>query len=127
MSRDGSSDSGSATVAVVALLAVAITVGLAIAAAAGIAADRVDARAAADLAALAGAHQARQNLAGMGRDPCAVADRAAAANAAELTACRAWGDGSVQVTVASGRAKASARAGPDREAGERERPGGGSG
>ena len=46
MSRDGSSDSGSATVAVVALLAVAITVGLAIAAAAGIAADRVDARAA---------------------------------------------------------------------------------
>jgi len=108
-------DRGSATVLAVALLAVAVAMGLVVAGLAGLAADRATARSAADLAALAGAYEQRRLLDGSGGDPCAVADRAAAANAAELTGCRVWGDGSVQVTVASGRGKASARAGPESE------------
>lgn|GEM_PF-1674376 len=107
-----SSDRGSATVAMAGVLAVVVTIALAIAGLAGASRDRADARAAADLAALAGAYSARGELTGEPVDPCAAAGRAAAANAAELTRCRAWGDGSVQVTVASGGAQASARAGP---------------
>ena len=119
--RDGG-ESGSATVAMVGVLAVMVTIALGIATVAGFARERADARAAADLAALAGAYALRASVDGDPADPCAVARRAAAANAAELTACHAWGDGSVQVTVASGRAEVSARAGPEGEG-----SGGGSG
>lgn len=115
-------DRGSATILAVGLFAVVVAAALVVASLVGVARDRASARAAADLAALAGAYQARQRLAGGGPDPCSVAARAASANAAELTGCEAWPDGSVQVTVASGRAEASARAGP-----EMKRPGGGSG
>jgi secretion/DNA translocation related TadE-like protein len=73
--------------------------------------------AAADLAALAGAQRAVTG----DPDPCAAARRLAAANAAQLTRCRARADGTVEVTVVVpvqfGRfgvheATARARAGP---------------
>jgi len=112
----------------VAVLAVAIVMGAAVAGVAGLAGDRAQARAAADLAALAGAYQVRRELASTVDDestragPCAAARRTAAANGATVRQCHEYGDGSVQVTVASGRAEASARAGPEAKG-----PGGDSG
>ncbi len=106
----------------VALLAVAVLMGFAVGALAGLVTDRATARSAADLAALAGAYEARRALAGTSAEPCAAAERTALANSATVTGCHAYGDGSVQVTVASGKSKASARAGPEIEG-----PGGDSG
>jgi len=119
------SDGGSATVVAVAVLAVSIVAGVALAAAAGLLADRAKARAGADLAALSGAYAIREGLGGERTDACGAARTSATANRVTLTACTSFGDGSVQVTVASGRAKGTARAGPD--GGEIQGPGGGSG
>lgn len=121
-------DRGSAAVISVALLAVAVAAGVVLAAVVGLASDRAAARSAADLAALAGAHAVRDDLAdqGTGREPCEIAARTAVANSATLTVCRVYGDGSVQVTVASGSAIAQARAGPAGPRNE-EGPGGDSG
>ena len=105
-------DRGSASVVATAVVAVAVVVGLAVAAVAGFAAQRAQARAGADLAALAGAFAARANLEGDDLEPCAAAHQAAEANRVALTACELIGDGSVQVAVTSGRATAQARAGP---------------
>ena len=107
----------------VAILAVVVVTGAAVAAVAGLTIERAGARAAADLAALAGAYAVRRELDGTTADPCAVARRTAIANAATVTRCRVFGDGSVEVSVASGKAKESARAGPQ----NREGPGGDSG
>mgnify|MGYP001236572754 CR=1 FL=1 len=112
-------DRGSAAVLGVAVLGAAVAVGLLLTVVAGAVADRARARSAADLSALAGAYAVRVAL-GAGTveavdEPCAVARRTAAANGATLTACTAFGDGSVQVTAASGRGKARARAGPEME------------
>lgn len=120
-------DRGSATVLGAAVLAVAVVVGVLLAVVAGAVADRARARAAADLAALAAAHAVRAGLGGEVHQPpeaqpCAVARRTAIANGAHLAACTQFRDGSVQVSAASGRATASARAGPEMEG-----PGGGSG
>ena len=105
-------DRGSASVVAVAILAVALVTGMAVAAVAGLAADRAAARSAADLAALAGAYTVRRELDGTTAEPCAVARRTALANSATVTRCQVFGDGSVEVSVASGQADASARAGP---------------
>ena len=115
-------DRGSATIVAVAVLAVAVLMGVAVAGLAGLAADRAAARSAADLAALAGAYEARRELGGATGEPCDAARRTATANGAITTWCRLYGDGSVELEVASGKAKASARAGPQREG-----PGGDSG
>ena len=105
------------------MLAVVIVTGAAVAAVAGLTADRATARSAADLAALAGAFELRRALDGTTADPCAAARRTAHANQATVTRCQAFGDGSVEVSVASGKANASARAGPQHIEG----PGGDSG
>jgi secretion/DNA translocation related TadE-like protein len=118
-------DSGSMTILGIGVLAAALAMGFALAALVGFLTDRAQARAAADLAAIAGALAVREGLDGDGPDPCAVAAEAATANSALLISCHALGDGSIQVTVASGRAKATARAGPQWGAGQG--PGGGSG
>ena len=111
-------DRGSATVVATGLLAAVVVLGVVLAAVAGLIADRAAARNGADLAALAGAHAARREPAGHGDPPCEVAERAAELNGVRLTSCHTFGDDSVQVTVASGRAKASARAGPSHSAGQ---------
>ena len=116
------SDEGSATVVAIAVLAATVVVGAAIAGVAGIATDRATARSAADLAALAGAYEVRRELGGATGEPCDAARRTALANRATVTWCRVYGDGSVELEVASGGAQASARAGPEREG-----PGGDSG
>jgi hypothetical protein len=100
------------TVVGAAVLGLAVVLGMLLTVLAGALADRAVARAGADLAALAGAYAARAALAGGGESPCAAAERAAVANATTLVACQAFGDGSVQVTVASGGHSARARAGP---------------
>lgn len=105
---------GSASIVAVAVLALVVLIGVGVAAVAGFATDRAAARAAADLAALAGAYEARAELAGKGGEPCAVARRTAAENGAVVTGCHVFGDGSVQVSVASGKGTASARAGPQK-------------
>ena len=117
------SDRGSASVVAVAILAAVVITGAAVAAVVGLATDRSAARSAADLAALAGAYAVRRELDGTTADPCAVARRTAIANSATVTRCRVLGDGSVEVKVASGKAEASARAGPQ----ETQGPGGDSG
>jgi len=112
-----SRDSGSATVASVALLGVVIVAATLLAIVAGVAADRAAARSAADLAALAGAYAVRAAPGGSGAG-CAAAREAAIANAASVVTCVEYSDDSVQVTVRVGRsgATASARAGPGMEA-----------
>ena len=82
MKRREEGEQGSASVVAVALLAVAVLVSVAVAAFAGVVTDRAAARSAADLAALAGAYEARRELGGTGGNPCAVARRAALANSA---------------------------------------------
>ena len=96
----------------VAVIAVAVLAGLAVTAAAGLGEQRAQARAGADLAALAAAYAVRAQREGDTPDPCAIARTTAEANGVALTACALLGDGSVQVTTASGRANAHARAGP---------------
>jgi secretion/DNA translocation related TadE-like protein len=103
---------GSATVVSVAVVCVVLVLGLALAALGGHLRDRATARAGADLAALAGASAVRARLDGAGVEPCEAAARVAGANAGTLTNCAEYDDGSVQVAVKSGRATASARAGP---------------
>jgi secretion/DNA translocation related TadE-like protein len=117
-----SGERGSASVVGIGVLAAVAVIALTVVAASATIADAARARSAADLAALAGATVARASLAGAGADPCAAARETARANHASLTACDVLGDGSVRVTAASGRATASARAGPQRKG-----PGGGSG
>ena len=73
---------GSATVLVLAMMAVLVTVGAALAVVVAMVAAHREAQAAADLSALAGARDAAR-----GRDGCAGAARIASANGARLTAC----------------------------------------
>ena len=122
MTRTEKGERGSASIVAVAVLAVAVLVSVAVAAFAGVVTDRAAARSAADLSALAGAYDARRELGSPREYPCEAARRTALANSATLISCDAYGDGSVQVKVASGRATAQARAGPEKEG-----PGGDSG
>ena len=122
MTRRAKGERGAASIVAVGLLAVAVLVSVAVAAFAGVVTDRAAARSAADLAALAGAYEARRELGETAGNPCAVARRTALANSGKVMSCRAYPDGSVQVTVARGTGTSSARAGPEREA-----PGGDSG
>lgn len=110
-----SDESGTATVAVLALIGVVLLVASAAAAVLGAAVAHRQAQATADLAALSGAAAAEQ-----GADACAAASDVARANRGALAACRLEGD-DVLVTVAVevpgevkvlGAVMARARAGP---------------
>lgn len=92
---DPRADRGAATTAAVACLGLLLVVGLALGEVGAWFAAHRQARAAADLAALAGAGA----LAGAeGLDPCAAAAEVARRNGAELTSCRAVGS-AVEVGV----------------------------
>lgn len=108
-------EAGAATVFALAALALVLVVGLAGSVVGGVVLAHRRAGAAADLAALAAAQGAQA-----GRDPCAQADRVAAANGANLTGCSVDGwDATVEVRVSGPRVfgrsatlPARARAGP---------------
>jgi len=121
-----SRESGSATVAAIALLGVVVVAAAMLAAVTGTLADRAAAHSTADLAALAGAHAVR-HAPGRSGAGCDTAREAAQVNGARTVRCVEFADGSVQVTVKLGRATASARAGPAWAGPHREGPGSGSG
>jgi secretion/DNA translocation related TadE-like protein len=105
------SESGSATVVVLACVLVCVVTGGIWLASGRAALARQRAETAADLAALAGA----QSVAGGAAAPCAAAGVAAAANGGRLLACAVAGE-KVTVTVAVSRptaARAMARAGQE--------------
>lgn len=78
---------GSASLLVIALLGLLMFLGAAMSFVAGVVADHRAAQSAADLSALAGA-QALQR----GQDPCAAANRIAAANGASVRSCDVSGE-----------------------------------
>lgn len=78
---------GSASLLVIALLGLLMILGAAMSFVAGVVADHRAAQSAADLSALAGA-QALQR----GQDPCAAANRIAAANGASVRSCDVSGE-----------------------------------
>ena len=102
-------DSGSTTVTAAFLVAAVVALAAAAAFAAGALADQARARAAADLAAVAGAVTALET--GDGASGCAAADRVAAANGAGLVSCIRDVEDVEVVADVDGR-RAVARAGP---------------
>lgn len=101
--NDAGNDAGQALLLVVGLLVVALVAVVVLARFGGLALDRARARTASDAAALAGA-----------ADGEPAARRVASANGGILESFRADADGTVEVTVRVGGAKASSRAVADR-------------
>ncbi len=121
--RRGTSDAGSGTVLVLAVVAVLLTAAGVLAVTVRAHAAALSARAAADLAALAaaadgrpaGRDRARRGVAPDGDTACARAETVARRNAAAVTSCAVDRAGVVTVSVRGGgpwSASATARAGP---------------
>ena len=111
--RTPRTDAGSVSVLVVAIMCCIGVCALTAGAAVGITVHRAEARAGADLAALAGAVAARARAGeGPATSACAAAELAARANGVVMTSCVTARNGSVQVGVRSRVATARARAGP---------------
>lgn len=111
---------GSATVLVLAIVAVAMILAMAAVGLARAAQARGTAQAVADLAAIAAADRAQQPVPG---DPCALAAQVVARNGAQLIGCSIGAGGMAQVSTAltvsplpgwTATATATARAGPVR-------------